>query len=260
MPSEYDFLSPYSRRLRRIGLAIVGLGAFLTGAAAMAAIVALPLFPLDGREAVTPAPADAGASQASDKTVAATPVQADKTAGAPTRPDTPQGRVPDTRETTGIAPATAPLPTADPREATRQHAATATTRNGTDAGSLPRPAPSATQAGARPADADGGASSGEATAAPDRPPAPAAATDANADTAKSKKPTASRRAVRSRQRHERSRSARTRADERRAGREYVDRNGVRYYVVPRASAYAGDDGRYSRRIIIVRPGAFYDDF
>ena len=50
MPSEYDFLLPYSRRLRRLGAIGMGVGAFLAGAVCMAAIIALPLRPHGGGE------------------------------------------------------------------------------------------------------------------------------------------------------------------------------------------------------------------
>ena len=50
MPSEYDFLLPYSRRLRRAGAMAMGVGAFLAGAGCMAAIIALPLRPHGGSE------------------------------------------------------------------------------------------------------------------------------------------------------------------------------------------------------------------
>ena len=45
MASEYDFPSPYSRRLRRTLVFLFGLGAVLAGAASTALIVAVPLQP-----------------------------------------------------------------------------------------------------------------------------------------------------------------------------------------------------------------------
>jgi hypothetical protein len=45
MPSEYDFLSTYSRRLRRTTNLLMGAGAVLAGACSMALVIALPLQP-----------------------------------------------------------------------------------------------------------------------------------------------------------------------------------------------------------------------
>ena len=43
MPSEYDFLSTYSRRLRRAAYTCNGVGAVLAGSFSMGLIIALPL-------------------------------------------------------------------------------------------------------------------------------------------------------------------------------------------------------------------------
>ena len=45
MPSEYDFLSTYSRRLRRTATLLMGAGAVLAGAFSMTLIIVLPLQP-----------------------------------------------------------------------------------------------------------------------------------------------------------------------------------------------------------------------
>jgi hypothetical protein len=50
MHSEYDFLAPYSRRLRRTAIILAGAGAVLAGAVSMALIVALPLQPRSSLE------------------------------------------------------------------------------------------------------------------------------------------------------------------------------------------------------------------
>jgi hypothetical protein len=50
MPSEYDFLSTYSRRLRRTATLLIGAGAVLAGAVSMALVIALPLQPRSNAE------------------------------------------------------------------------------------------------------------------------------------------------------------------------------------------------------------------
>src|SRR5215216_2108248 len=51
MHSEYDFLSPYLRRLRRIAPVLAASGAVLAGAVSMALVVGLPLLPRSYMEA-----------------------------------------------------------------------------------------------------------------------------------------------------------------------------------------------------------------
>jgi hypothetical protein len=62
------------------------------------------------------------------------------------------------------------------------------------------------------------------------------------------------RSARTRSRQDSTRTARAPWGEERESRRYID-SGSRYYAVPR---YAYDD-MPRRRIIIVRPGPFYDD-
>src|SRR5262252_5823576 len=67
MPSEYDFLLPYSRRLRRIGSMLGVAAAFIAGFGCAALIVALPLRSVvhDGKDKdATPA---AATTQSADK-------------------------------------------------------------------------------------------------------------------------------------------------------------------------------------------------
>jgi hypothetical protein len=95
MPSEYDFLLPYSRAARRIGIVLLGAGAFLAGAVSMAAIIALPLRPVGNTDkgastaavktekpmvATKPAPPAASESSSASQAPAATP---DRLAGRP---------------------------------------------------------------------------------------------------------------------------------------------------------------------------------
>jgi len=51
MHSEYDFLAPYLRRLRRIGLVLAVSGAVLAGVVSMALVVGLPLLPRGNMDA-----------------------------------------------------------------------------------------------------------------------------------------------------------------------------------------------------------------
>jgi hypothetical protein len=62
MASEYDFLLPYSRRLRRTAAYLAGLGAVLAGAVSTALIVAVPLQPRSNSDLTFGAPV-AGRSQ-----------------------------------------------------------------------------------------------------------------------------------------------------------------------------------------------------
>jgi hypothetical protein len=62
MASEYDFLSPYSRRLRRTAVFLAGLGVVLAGAVSTALIVAVPLQPRSNSDLTFSAPV-AGPSQ-----------------------------------------------------------------------------------------------------------------------------------------------------------------------------------------------------
>ena len=62
MASEYDFLAPYSRRLRRTLVFLFGLGAVLAGAVSTALIVAVPLQPRSNSDLIYSNPG-AGPSQ-----------------------------------------------------------------------------------------------------------------------------------------------------------------------------------------------------
>jgi hypothetical protein len=67
MPSEYDFLSTYSRRLRRTATLLMGAGAVLAGAFSMTLIIALPLQPRSNAEmerATTVSPAKSSTAAA----------------------------------------------------------------------------------------------------------------------------------------------------------------------------------------------------
>jgi hypothetical protein len=268
MPSEYDFLSPYSRRLRRAGLATIGLGAFLAGAVAMAAIVALPLVPLGGRDTIPARETNVGAAQ--EPAEAVTP-PATKLGTSATAPDTsaksaPANSTPDTamrRETTGLTGTSTAASGGNPPDA-KPAAPPASSYKDTSAAAPPVPAAQTVQS-----DPSGGASAGEANVAPTNAgtssqvadstgTATRAATGGEASPRAKKKSTASRT-----RRAQAERVARARAlSERRAGREYVDGNGVRYFVMPRSaeSAFAYDDAPRTRRLFITRPGGpFYDD-
>src|SRR5262249_41456419 len=61
MPSEYDFLLPYSRAARRVGAMLLGGAAFLAGALCMTAIIALPL--RTGPNDAKPAPTEAASTE-----------------------------------------------------------------------------------------------------------------------------------------------------------------------------------------------------
>src|SRR5262252_5410403 len=117
MPSEYDFLLPYSRRLRRIGSMLGVAAAFIAGFGCAALIVALPLRSVvhDGKDkdatAATTQAADKGkapgeAGKAEAKPPAAT-AAADKPAerkGEATGASAGDDKaVPSPRETTGVA-------------------------------------------------------------------------------------------------------------------------------------------------------------
>jgi hypothetical protein len=109
MPSEYDFLLPYSRAARRIGIVLLGAGAFLAGAVSMAAIIALPLRPLgesDKRAGTAAEATKKPAIVAKSAPIAASEPSA--TAGTPaSTPDSFAGRPPN------AAPADAAKPQHD---------------------------------------------------------------------------------------------------------------------------------------------------
>jgi hypothetical protein len=77
MHSEYDFLSPYSRRLRRIARVLAGASAVLAGAVAMALVIGLPLQPLSNVETTVSPAKSSPAGVPSQKT----PQEAAGTAG-----------------------------------------------------------------------------------------------------------------------------------------------------------------------------------
>jgi hypothetical protein len=88
MPSEYDFLSTYSRRLRRTATLLMGAGAVLAGAFSMTLIIALPLQPRSNAEmerATTVSPAKSS--------TAAAPSQKDAQPSADTAAKTTTGNV-----------------------------------------------------------------------------------------------------------------------------------------------------------------------
>jgi len=75
MHSEYDFLSTYSRRLRRTAILLMGAGAVLAGAFSMALTIALPLQPRSNVEmerATTASPAKSSPAAAPSQKAAQT--------------------------------------------------------------------------------------------------------------------------------------------------------------------------------------------
>jgi hypothetical protein len=110
MPSEYDFLLPYSRRLRRTGAVVMGAGAFLAGVACMATIIALPLRPHPtGEKQVTPVTARTSLT-AEQKPVAPAPKVVEPVAqasAATERRDTVEAAARTASATEGSAPSPA---------------------------------------------------------------------------------------------------------------------------------------------------------
>jgi hypothetical protein len=115
MPSEYDFLLPYSRRLHRVGRIAMGAAAFLAGAVCTAAIVALPLRS-QGDGSWSPAVATEATDQTLSRQAEQTPAVRTVTAAKPEaqpastgQPTTapPQGEAStgsaDRRETIGLS-------------------------------------------------------------------------------------------------------------------------------------------------------------
>ena len=74
MPSEYDFLLPYSRRARRAGRAALIAGVFGLGVACTALVIALPMRPAE-RQATNAT--DSRGKEATAKPVAAPSALAD---------------------------------------------------------------------------------------------------------------------------------------------------------------------------------------
>ena len=83
MHSEYDFLSPYLRRLRRIAPVLAASGAVLAGAVSMALVVGLPLLPRSNMEAtVTPVKNSPAADPSLNTPQQAADTAAETTAGS----------------------------------------------------------------------------------------------------------------------------------------------------------------------------------
>ncbi len=280
MPSEYDFLLPYSRRLRRLGAIGMGVGAFLAGAVCMAAIIALPLRPHGGGESGgTVAAAQDEQKPAAHAVAAAKPEEKPAAQRPDASPQVAASPASDQRETTGLVsptakPADAPASTPAPpvttaAKAADTPAAPASAQTSTSSGkpakqktALPAREPAAAMAAA-PSTAEGAAATPNSAepAAPDNKPK---ATERR----KSRSTHASRR--QQQRRYARSsddapsssRSAFADDDRTRYGgtstfwRERDSSTRWRDYSDP-ASAY---DQRPSRRVIIIRrPSWFGDD-
>jgi hypothetical protein len=213
MPSEYDFLLPYSGPLRRVGTLMAIGGAFLGGMICAGVVVALTMkTPDDVKDAGTVA-----WLQPPTYELAAAPKAATQPRAA--RPDTAPGATPKSApqaEAKPIARSPDRPPEAAPRQTVGQ------SNPGTKPEERP-PAPSALastepSAGEMPAPAVlPKAATSEPEAKPDRP----------------------RKRV-SRARAAKSKAARRRGDDREQPREFVDAYGRRHVVLPRQWQ---DDGR-----------------
>jgi hypothetical protein len=243
MPSEYDFLFPYSRRLRRAGSALMAAGAFLAGAVCMAVVIALPLWSI-GKDDTT---ASVNTEQAAPKTpVAGSPSDQGGEVAAVERQTTglaaPTSRPADAGP---AAPNTAPM-AADPKPPVPA-AETPAPDGRTHALNVEKPA-DGERAAATNHEAPGATHSGKSTekpaAAPDRRRA---------------------RSTRTYAPREPARLARTHGDRRDGAREFVDAYGVRHIILPRRWSERAYDvpamARPSRatRVIVVRPAPFDDD-
>jgi hypothetical protein len=278
MPSEYDFLLPYSRRMRRLGAMAMGVGAFLAGAVCMAAIIALPLRPYGGSESSgTVAATQDEQKPAAPAVTAANAVPAAKLEEKPAapRPDaSPQvaaSPASDPRETTGLGSSTA-KPREAPASTTPAPPPATTTAKAAD--SVAAPASAQTSSSSRkPAKQKAALPAREPTASPAAAPRStedaAATTNASEPAASDSKPKATER------RKSRSTYASRRQQQRRYAQPSDDtpssRNadGDRYsawrerdYATQwRERAYAGsafaDDPRPSRRVIIIRRPSWF---
>src|SRR5262249_42147234 len=122
MPSEYDFLLPYSRGLRRTGRLALISAAFIAGVASTALIIALPLRPVSNDKVATD---DKASVQATDEKAS---IQAQKTAptvssekAAPPVP--PERAAPVERSETAATASNAAAPPQHPRQQPQPRAA-----------------------------------------------------------------------------------------------------------------------------------------
>jgi len=234
MPSEYDFLLPYSGPLRRAGTLMVAGGAFLGGMICAGLVVAFTMqTPDDGKGVTTaaavhpPSPAPVavlrGPTQANAATVDTAPAATPR-AAAHQDEAKPSARPPaaEPRQTVGLS---------DPKPAE------------------PAPAPSTT--------------STEPSAAEIPLPEPRPEVATSEPEAKPERPRKRVKRVRTSKSHAKRESAR--GHDRDGVREFVDQYGVRHVILPRR--WNGDDGRamarerpYDRRsgmIFEQAPGGFF---
>jgi hypothetical protein len=270
MPSEYDFLLPYSRRLRRLRAIGMGVGAFLAGAVCMAAIIALPLRPHGGGESGgTVAAAHDEQKPAARAVTAAKPEEKPQVGASP---------APDQRETVGLVsptarPADAPPSTPAPpvttaAKAADTPAAPASAQTSTSRGkpakqktALPAREPAAAMAAASTAEDATATPISAEPAAPDNKPKAAARHKSRSTHASRRQQ--QRRYARSSDEPSSSRSAFADDDRTRYGgtstfwseRDYSTRWRDRDYSDP-ASAY---DQRPNRRVIIIRRPSWFGD-
>jgi hypothetical protein len=292
MPSEYDFLFPYSRRLRRAGSVLMAVGAFLAGAVCMAVVIALPLWTI-GKDDTGAHTASVNTEQAARTTpVAASPAEpaceahtwphidrncprqkqsetqrsvvgpekpGNKPAESAGSPSDQGGEVAAVeRQTTGLAASTSKPADAGPAAPAP---AAADPKPPVPAAEAPAPR-GRTQAlnVERPADDEGTAATNReapgATRSGKSTEKPAAAPDRRR--ARSNRTYASRHPAR---------LERTRGDRRDGAREFVDAYGVRHIILPRRwseRAYDVPATVYDRparatRVIVVRPAPYDDD-
>jgi hypothetical protein len=289
MPSEYDFLFPYSRRLRRAGSALMAAGAFLAGAVCMAVVIALPLWSI-GKDDTT---ASVNTEQAAPKTpVAGSPAEpaCEEQAWPHIDRNCPRQKQSETQRSV-VGPE---KPGNKPAES-----AGSPSDQGGEVAAVERQTTGLAAPTSRPADAGPAAPNTAPMAADPKPPVPAAETPAPdgrthalnvekpADGERAaaanreapgathsgkstEKPAAApdRRRARSTRTYaprEPARLARTHGDRRDGAREFVDAYGVRHIILPRRWSERAYDvpamARPSRatRVIVVRPAPFDDD-
>lgn len=236
MPSEYDFLLPYSGPLRRAGTLMVAGGAFVGGMICAGLVVAFTMQTPDDGKGVTaaavqsPSPAPVavlrGPTQANAATVDTAPAATPR-AAAPQDEAKPSARRPaaEPRQTVGLSN---PRP-AEPAPA----ASTASTEPSAAEVPLPEPRPEI--------------ATSEPEAKPERP---------------------RKRVNRVRTLKSYAKRERGRGNDRDGVREFVDQYGVRHVILPRR--WNGDDGRamarerpYDRRsgmIFEQAPGGFFQRY
>ena len=231
MPSEYDFLLPYSGPLRRAGTLMVAGGAFLGGMICAGLVVAFTMKTPDDDKGVTTAAAVQWPSPA--PAAALTGLTQAKAAPVDTAPAATPRAAAHQDESKPIAP-----PAAESRQTV-----------GLSGPKPVEPAPVASTTSSEP-------SAGEIPVPEQRPRVATTEPEAKPDRPR-------KRINRARTARSHARAERRRGDERHGVREFVDQYGVRHVILPRRSRSDERAMAYERPAgMIVRPapGGFFSPY